>query len=366
MLYDISINTSIITCSFSYMFSQISDPIQLHSAAISSMSIKAPPRAPSESETSAGQSRRPTWEGSRFLESDDMSPSLHSQQAAFNGEVSSTQSDLRELDARVTSIASNPHSGTDIRQAGSNGKFLTKTVYDQTDLSSDGSLHYLREKINLLEAENKSFRKLYDQPLRIETLHTVSEGPRSPPATFLDEPTWRIGPRGQAMLKALYPIPDVDGYLSQQHNIAFVIVKFYDLDEQGEQAADAHRDKRPLPRPRPTTEHVHLQSAEMIEAVEASFTQQPKFAEEFPNFNIRNPISAPYLFWYHYGSPTALDGLPASHSGTMRLLTWWIDEHYGELYNRVKANSREAKHRQKRWSFCSNLVTCWYGRRKTT
>ncbi|KAI0971024.1 P-loop containing nucleoside triphosphate hydrolase protein [Xylaria arbuscula] len=205
----------------------------------------------------------------------------------------------------------------------------------RSDLPSRASLDHLMEKVQILEAENKSFRKLRGRSIRIETLYIISESPGVTRTAFLDEPTWIIGPRGQAMLKAHYPIPDPKGYLSQQHDVAFVILKFYDSDEQRQEAADAHRNKQALPRPQPTSELIRLESSELVEAVEAFFAQQPNFAEDFPNFNINYPISAPYLFWYHYGSSTALDGLSASHADTMSVLTTWIDEHYGDIYNSV-------------------------------
>lgn len=73
----------------------------------------------------------------------------------------------------------------------------------------------------------------------------------------------------------------------------------------------------------------------MIEAMEA-FTSRPKFKEEFPHFDVRAALPAPYLFWYHDRSPEAFEGLNALHRKYMLKLTGWIDENYGEMYLRVE------------------------------
>ncbi|KAI0876601.1 P-loop containing nucleoside triphosphate hydrolase protein [Hypoxylon argillaceum] len=75
----------------------------------------------------------------------------------------------------------------------------------------------------------------------------------------------------------------------------------------------------------------------MIDAVESFFALQPMFKEEFPDFNVRAHIAAPYLFWYHYRSPVALDNLGSLHRPLMQSLTDWIEEHYQALYTRVES-----------------------------
>ncbi|KAI3331596.1 P-loop containing nucleoside triphosphate hydrolase protein [Xylariaceae sp. AK1471] len=74
----------------------------------------------------------------------------------------------------------------------------------------------------------------------------------------------------------------------------------------------------------------------MIEAAEEFFAQQPKFLEEFPGFNIRGSIEAPYLFWYHYRSLGTFNSLSPTHQGMMKFLTSWIEENYGSLYSKVE------------------------------
>ncbi len=62
---------------------------------------------------------------------------------------------------------------------------------------------------------------------------------------------------------------------------------------------------------------------------------QPKFATKFPNFDIKSPIPAPYLFWYYYRSSDAFKGLNSLYREHIELLYSWIDKHYRLMYNRV-------------------------------
>ncbi|KAI1496448.1 P-loop containing nucleoside triphosphate hydrolase protein [Biscogniauxia marginata] len=192
-------------------------------------------------------------------------------------------------------------------------------------------------RIALLEAENNEFKEAQKDTARSETLYFIQIDARRNYATYLDEPTWAIGPRGEAVLKAHFPIHDISGYLNQKHDVAFVILKFYDWGQQGKIAQKAFRDKKALPRPQSSAQTIRLQSHDMIEAAEEFFAKQPKFLEEFPGFNIRGNLEAPYLFWYHYRSPEAFEGLSVIHKKMMTLLTSWIDENYGGLYARVES-----------------------------
>ncbi|KAH8586201.1 P-loop containing nucleoside triphosphate hydrolase protein [Bisporella sp. PMI_857] len=70
----------------------------------------------------------------------------------------------------------------------------------------------------------------------------------------------------------------------------------------------------------------------MIDAAEEFFALRPDFAVNFPNFNIRGPIPAPYLFWYHYQGPDSMQGLSPSHEALMRLVTTWTEDNYGQKY----------------------------------
>ncbi|KAF2802195.1 uncharacterized protein BDZ99DRAFT_210908 [Mytilinidion resinicola] len=91
-----------------------------------------------------------------------------------------------------------------------------------------------------------------------------------------------------------------------------------------------------IPRPKPTRETIRLESQDMIESMEAFIAGKFKFIEEHPDFDVRAPLAAPYLFWYHDRSPETISGLNDLHQKHMRRLTGWIDDNYGEMYHRVE------------------------------
>ncbi|KAI0444196.1 P-loop containing nucleoside triphosphate hydrolase protein [Xylaria telfairii] len=191
------------------------------------------------------------------------------------------------------------------------------------------------DRIQLLEAENQAFKESQGEGVKFETLHNIFDYRTQKEIKFVDEPTWGIGPRGEAKLQGHFPIYDLEGFLKQKHDVAFVVLKNYDQDEQRQDAEDAFQAKKALPRPKPSSEAIRLLSTPMIEAVNEFLARQPNAPTEFPDFNAQTPISAPYLFWYHYRSPDALDKLHGTHQVLMRVLTAWIDEQYGDLYARV-------------------------------
>ncbi|KAI1146887.1 P-loop containing nucleoside triphosphate hydrolase protein [Nemania diffusa] len=142
--------------------------------------------------------------------------------------------------------------------------------------------------------------------------------------TASDEPSWSIGSNGKPILIAHLPIADIGGFLRQRQEIAFVVIK-------------ASIARTPLPATQAFKEVITFNSQNMIDAVESFFALQPMFKEEFPDFNVRAHIAAPYLFWYHYRSPVALDNLGSLHRPLMQSLTDWIEEHYQALYTRVES-----------------------------
>jgi hypothetical protein len=213
----------------------------------------------------------------------------------------------------------------------------------------------LKHRIASLEQENKRLKTSQSVVPRCQVLYFIkNEGPpgvrpmvpshpgmprpaanTSFDVAYLDEPTWSIGPTGEIMLRANFPIPDVNGFLRQRTDIAFVVSHYYSQKSQQNEVQDAARAKRVLPQPEPISEILRLHSPDMIEAVESFLALQPNFSKEFPSLNIRGPLHAPYMFWYHYRSPTALDVLGQSHRDTMQLLTAWIEERYAKKFDRV-------------------------------
>lgn len=86
-------------------------------------------------------------------------------------------------------------------------------------------------------------------------------------------------------------------------------------------------------------ENIQLRSDSTVAAVEEFTKKQPNFEREFGPFDAKLKIEASYLYWYRYRSPTALCGLTAESHDMMKLLTSWIEDNYGELYNRVQEQS---------------------------
>ena len=197
------------------------------------------------------------------------------------------------------------------------------------------ALQQLLDRISSLEEENKGLMAVQDSHPSWETLHIIQDDGGPNKVMYLEEPTWALGPRGEFALKAHFPVNDIEGYLRQKQRVAFCIAKFYSATHQQEEVQRAVRDKTPLPRPKPLQESIRFESATMIAAAEEFSRMQPKFATEFPNFDIKSPIPAPYLFWYHYRSSDAFKGLNSSHREHMELLCSWIDKHYGPMYDRV-------------------------------
>jgi hypothetical protein len=206
-----------------------------------------------------------------------------------------------------------------------------------TSSEENVSMNKLLNRISLLEAENHALKDSQDVRINSEILYFIGAGPknREGSTAYLDEPTWSVGYHGEVALKAHFPIPDVSGYVKQQHDIAFMVAKFYEPTEQEKEVQQAVRSKTRLPRPQSSSESIRLESESMIEAMEAYVDSRPMFKEQFRSYNVREPIPAPYLFWYYDRSPTAFDGLSESHRDHMIKLTTWIDENYGEMYGRV-------------------------------
>jgi len=211
----------------------------------------------------------------------------------------------------------------------------------------DESFEQLRYRIKSLESENKALKYTHDPNPRWETLYFIQGQTTGQQAgTFLDEPTWVIGPRNEVLLKARFPIGDIDGYLRQKHDVAFVVAKWYHPKFQEEEVEQAARDKKPLPLPKCTTETVRLHSKDMIAAAEDFFGRKLGFLEKFPDLDIRASLPAPYLFWYYHrksdeGDP--FETLSPLHRDLMRLLTGWIDKNYGTLYDHAEAQLKRGK-----------------------
>lgn len=217
----------------------------------------------------------------------------------------------------------------------------------QFDVPGDGdgpspTVDQLMGRVASLETENKNLKEASQGLARYETVYFIQTEMRKPYLAFLDEPTWAVGPRGEAVLKSHFGMHDVQGFMRQKNDVAFVINKFYDLGQQEQEVQQAVRDKRPLPRAQCSNEVVRLLSPDMIQGAEDFFRQKSIFPEDFPGLNLRNGIEAPYLFWYYCRSENMLERLSSTSLAAMKLLTSWIENTYGQLYDRVEAQLKRS------------------------
>lgn len=164
-------------------------------------------------------------------------------------------------------------------------------------------------------------------------INFISETPGRPPLmAYIDNPVWGPGSnQDDFSLKAFLPVTDAEGYV-RQAGFDFSINRHYSDECLQPELRRALSKKQPLPEPLHYHEEIRLHSQEMVEALEAFLTLQPGFWDRFPSFDAREPIQAPYLFWYIYRSTEALEQLSPSHQSLMQALTAWIDRNYEDKY----------------------------------
>lgn len=221
-------------------------------------------------------------------------------------------------------------------QESASGRSRSSTDLDHTAIDTiDGSESSARllDWISMLESENRSLRepKPIDIDIGHETVYFVHDERSTIPLAYQDEPTWVVGPRGEIVLKAHFPIPDVEAYLEQRRDVAFLVGKFYSLHVQEKDIKRAAREKKTLSPPKPSDETIRLESADMKDAMEASLATISSLEKDTDEFDSSAPISASYLFWYHIKSKEAFNGLSGLHRKHVEKLTEWIDRNYGEL-----------------------------------
>jgi hypothetical protein len=246
------------------------------------------------------------------------------------------------LRTRVSSVGTMEHravSSTRVAQTTSLGSLPDPAKHVRltygNDLIDQAPMDDLLGRISLLEIENRGLKSGQGFGDEIQVIYCIVRGPERT-STYLDEPTWIIGPRGEAVPKAHFPIPDVEGYLRQKHGMAFSVQKNYQPGDQEAEVRKAVRDKKKLPKLRHTTENIRLESQDMRETFKAFVNSNPLLEKEFSNFNPSLAIDAPYLFWYHHRSTATTDGLSEPQRLLLSRLTTWIDENYGKLYDRVE------------------------------
>lgn len=126
----------------------------------------------------------------------------------------SNQPETVDLTSGVTSRG--PHN-TRIMHAAPPGHMIAQKDIlgsaDTMETSTIGSpMDDLLRRISLLETENHGLKSSQGSGQEIHIIYCINEVQHQM-STYLDEPTWAIGPRGEAVPKAHFPIPDVEGTL---------------------------------------------------------------------------------------------------------------------------------------------------------
>ncbi|KAI1417922.1 AAA family ATPase [Hypoxylon sp. FL1857] len=188
----------------------------------------------------------------------------------------------------------------------------------------------------MLEAENRRLRApsaepekkvIFEAPApRWQVFHKL-EG-----STSLNEPSWVVNDSGKS-LRAEMPLASVDRYLEKHPEIAFAIYKEYKKDVQSTTKGDAMVEDEMGP-PEPDREYIQFTSDAMIAAVRDFVYGQDEFETQFPDFDLKEEIPAPYLFWYYIRPFYAelLGRVRVDQQPLIELLWQWIEVNYGDEY----------------------------------
>ncbi|KAF1995863.1 hypothetical protein P154DRAFT_580394 [Amniculicola lignicola CBS 123094] len=193
------------------------------------------------------------------------------------------------------------------------GDLILKEPAAETMTSTiDPGLEEVRGRTASLEQVEKSLEHDSELTIKFETLYCIDEGLETEPKIYTDEPSWIFGPRGESVLTAQFPVPDVDRYLKEKHNLAFTIEKTYLPDRQAKVVRKAFREKKALPKPEPYEGKIRFESQDMKDAIAAFYDRIPNVKKKVPNIDPRVPWIAPYVFWYHYKGLVSLKTLAKS------------------------------------------------------
>ncbi|KAE8452952.1 hypothetical protein EG329_012139 [Mollisiaceae sp. DMI_Dod_QoI] len=210
-------------------------------------------------------------------------------------------------------------------------------------------LKELIRKIEKLEVENRFLRTLGPEP---EKALSQPEAKTPRWQTFyrlddlgvsLSEPSWVVAEGQQMSLKAEQPLKDPANWLEKRPDIAFVIYRDYSTDTMKEKAPSEKAGAEIMSPPVPTKESIKLTSEGMLKALEKFMELEPNFNKQFPGFDYKKEIQAPYLFWYYGRSiyVRVLSQLSLDHQGLMKLLAQWIEANYGQEYKHADARISE-------------------------
>ncbi|KAH8761084.1 AAA family ATPase [Diaporthe sp. PMI_573] len=192
----------------------------------------------------------------------------------------------------------------------------------------------LNSRLTSLELENQRLKKNLKRVTceNWKVIHFITASPVEEPTGYFDKPVMTPGLKHDDFtMKAFLPVTDVGSYVKQT-GLDFVVSRFYSVPSLLGEVRRALGKKQPPPEPIHYSEHIQLQSQQMLEAMQEFLSLQAGFWDKFPGFNARAPIQAPYIFWYMYRSPDALQQLQPLHRDLMLMLTSWIDDNYAKKY----------------------------------
>ncbi|KAK8121675.1 hypothetical protein PG984_010345, partial [Apiospora sp. TS-2023a] len=175
----------------------------------------------------------------------------------------------------------------------------------------------------------------------------LREGPKSPTfqvlhrldndtTCYLAQPSWRV--KGtHTYLRGNVPLRDPEQFLNGLGTVAFVVYMVYSpssaVDEGRKEAARTGTTE--IPNPKPNSHFIRLHSTPMKESVEEFFHKLKAHNPDYPVPASGADLHSPFLFWYHYRSTGIVEGLDPSQHQSIKLLTNWIEETYGDKYQQV-------------------------------
>lgn len=167
-------------------------------------------------------------------------------------------------------------------------------------------------------------------------IHLLQHSVGQPSLAYLDKPAWTPGfGRDNFRLKAFLPVTNLHEYVQQSH-LDFTISRFYSEPPLAPELRRVLAKKQPPPDPLHEHEQIELRSQRMVEAMQEFFRFHPDFTKDFPDFDIRAPIPAPYMFWYTSRGTADLQRLSHPNQELMATLTSWITRNYEERYTNAK------------------------------
>jgi hypothetical protein len=193
-------------------------------------------------------------------------------------------------------------------------------------------IRQLASRVTSLELENKRLKAEGTTYKNWKIIHFIATSAFDEPTGYFDKPVMAPGLKHHDFaLRAFLPVTDVGTYVKRT-GLDFVVSRFYSVPSLQGQVRSALAKKQPPPEPMHYSEHIQLQSQQMLEAMQEFLSLQDGFWEKFPDFDPRAPIPAPYIFWYTYRSTDVLEQLQPRNQDLMRMLTLWVEENYAKKY----------------------------------